>query len=469
MPTTSLLEKKDAVDELDYFLLNSSVDTFLIANGMDLGLGNYFDEDWDSAYFDPVQNTYVLKFKSTEGSKFTVKHKQLGEVDADTGDLVNGSQTDSIDFTGSYGDKLLASTSHTIKNTAKTEKITGSDTVKFSSTNATLESTDDVNFAYKVTYKDAATYSSAVIDPESVLVSKNSSSTENFAFSGDGYQLAWSRSQAEVYKYNPDADETVTDKSTTKVANFLLGDVSEERGTYFTLKLNAIINQDFANDVQAIKIKALTVSNADFTMLSSLVSITESDAFSSVADLLDGLTTAASFWDASASPPELAVALDTFNELFSAGAFSGGKDTITINSADGVEISGWAGNDVLIGNTGDDVLIGGSGSDTLTGAKGADSFVFGLDDFDFSNAKAGVDTITDFKPAEGDSMDLGDLGGLAFYATLADAKADEAALFYSNDTGSVYYDNDVDDVYSPVEIIKLTGKPQADLEMGFDQ
>lgn len=75
---------------------------------------------------------------------------------------------------------------------------------------------------------------------------------------------------------------------------------------------------------------------------------------------------------------------------------------------DGVGGDDWLlggdGNDTLIGGDGADYLRGDSGWDTLTGGSGADTFEFwNLSD---SNAANGIDTITDFKPSEGDIIEL---------------------------------------------------------------
>jgi Ca2+-binding RTX toxin-like protein len=80
-------------------------------------------------------------------------------------------------------------------------------------------------------------------------------------------------------------------------------------------------------------------------------------------------------------------------------------------------IDGGAGNDYILGGTGDDILLGGAGddriwaqkgTDTITGGTGADYFIFN-DAYD-SRAGDGIDTILDFKPTEGDQIDLRGLG-----------------------------------------------------------
>ena len=53
-----------------------------------------------------------------------------------------------------------------------------------------------------------------------------------------------------------------------------------------------------------------------------------------------------------------------------------------------------------ISEGGNDTLIAGAGTDNLTGGAGADTFVFGTDVANSTN------TITDFRPSEGDEIDL---------------------------------------------------------------
>ncbi|MFV7440701.1 immunoglobulin-like domain-containing protein, partial [Pseudomonas vlassakiae] len=65
-------------------------------------------------------------------------------------------------------------------------------------------------------------------------------------------------------------------------------------------------------------------------------------------------------------------------------------------------LDGGKGNDILLGGSGNDTLIGGQGNDILIGGSGADLFVWKAGD-------VGNDVIKDFKPSEGDRLDLHDL------------------------------------------------------------
>ena len=80
----------------------------------------------------------------------------------------------------------------------------------------------------------------------------------------------------------------------------------------------------------------------------------------------------------------------------------------SLNGAGGNDvIKGLAGADILKGGQGDDVLTGGAGIDVLTGGSGADHFVFANGDL---GAPGGmVERITDFRPGQGDIVDLRDI------------------------------------------------------------
>jgi serralysin len=74
-----------------------------------------------------------------------------------------------------------------------------------------------------------------------------------------------------------------------------------------------------------------------------------------------------------------------------------GKDTLNGGVGDDT-LYGDNGRDVLFGNDGDDLLDGGNGSDVLSGGAGADRFVL--------RRNSGIDKITDFNLAEGDTIVL---------------------------------------------------------------
>lgn len=153
--------------------------------------------------------------------------------------------------------------------------------------------------------------------------------------------------------------------------------------------------------------------------------------------------------------------------------FLTGNDTLTVSTTDPVhEINGYAGNDKITGSAEEDTIIGGAGSDKLTGGKGTDSFVFSASDFYTENAEGNLvfnqstDTITDFNLTQGDSLLFNEMGELQFYSTLADAKANSAALFYVKGAGKIYMNTDTTgEKYTPTVIIKLTGNPAVNADL----
>ncbi|WP_313741681.1 immunoglobulin-like domain-containing protein, partial [Pseudomonas sp.] len=81
----------------------------------------------------------------------------------------------------------------------------------------------------------------------------------------------------------------------------------------------------------------------------------------------------------------------------------GGKgNDILLGGSGNDTLYGGEGNDMLFGGSGNDVLVGGKGDDILSGGSGADTFVW-------KSGDVGNDVIKDFKPSEGDRLDLSDL------------------------------------------------------------
>ena len=93
------------------------------------------------------------------------------------------------------------------------------------------------------------------------------------------------------------------------------------------------------------------------------------------------------------------------------GTEGGGKDTSKVHTLTfAITRDTFTGTDAgekLGGTDGHDILIGKRGNDTLTGGDGPDTFVFKTGD--------GRDMITDFRPAEGDRIDLSDVDGITSY------------------------------------------------------
>lgn len=107
-------------------------------------------------------------------------------------------------------------------------------------------------------------------------------------------------------------------------------------------------------------------------------------------------------------PPPLEVPL-TLRGTSAANTLTGAGGNDRLSGLGGADtLSGGAGDDYLNGGTGDDKLDGGAGNDWLFGGTGADSLTggAGADTFVYGEIGQGVDVISDFKPADGDRVDL---------------------------------------------------------------
>jgi VCBS repeat-containing protein len=193
---------------------------------------------------------------------------------------------------------------------------------------------------------------------------------------------------------------------------------SDDSGSYYTVTMRASDGSTWTD--QSAKIYLTNVDSTDTT---------GSDNF------VDGNSDGNSF------------SLNNGNDV----AFGdGGNDTLTGNLHND-RLFGGAGNDSLAGSNGDDVLYGGAGVDTLLGGNQADTFVFG------HGWDSGVDTIADFKRAEGDTVLLvNDHGGL--FTALGDgtlsgsqfrsgngataATSSDHRIIYDTTTGNLYFDHD---------------------------
>ena len=120
-----------------------------------------------------------------------------------------------------------------------------------------------------------------------------------------------------------------------------------------------------------------------------------------------------------------------------------GNDILT-GTASNDRLSGLAGNDTLDGASGNDVLNGGVGNDLLIGSAGKDKLTggAGADTFKFASANEStfwnMDTITDFKRAQGDKIDLSAIDSNANVAGDQGFKLVNA--FSVDATGQLYFD-----------------------------
>ncbi|AYH42204.1 hypothetical protein CDA09_02180 [Azoarcus sp. DN11] len=93
----------------------------------------------------------------------------------------------------------------------------------------------------------------------------------------------------------------------------------------------------------------------------------------------------------------------------SADVLTGNADANVLYGGAGNDtLDGKAGDDRLVGGDGNDTLIGGPGNDTMWGGIGADTFKWQLGDQGSTTSPA-IDTIKDFSPGTGDTLNLADL------------------------------------------------------------
>jgi hypothetical protein len=121
-----------------------------------------------------------------------------------------------------------------------------------------------------------------------------------------------------------------------------------------------------------------------------------------------------------------------------------GNDLL-IGSVNNDKLSGLAGNDTLDGASGDDVLDGGVGNDVLIGGAGRDKLTggAGADTFKFASSTDStlwnMDTMTDFKHAQGDKIDLSAIDSNANLAGDQSFKLVNA-FNTADSTGQLYFD-----------------------------
>ncbi len=92
----------------------------------------------------------------------------------------------------------------------------------------------------------------------------------------------------------------------------------------------------------------------------------------------------------------------------------GAGDDVVLGNLGQDSCEGGDGNDVVRGGQGDDVVRGGQGNDWLAGDRGSDTLTGGAGaDVFHTFAEAGADLVTDFRPWEGDRVDV--LDGEAYW------------------------------------------------------
>jgi Ca2+-binding RTX toxin-like protein len=403
-------------------------------------IGNFVNENWvattkgsDSYDIDASNVIQTVALKSKEGSAVTFiaqSNDTHGWTSKNSYDFLssdgvvkvkassNSSSTeDSI--TGAYGNDYIQSVSYT--NLGDTGKL------------------DDIYATENITYSAKSSIG------KNGYTTKHSD-TFSLSYRGNGYNVNISTKTNGTYSEN-----ATDDSSNTTIAKYVFSNVD----TGFNITLTGTFNN------QKVALSKVSLISIDYKLTTANVSYF-------LGDVEGGIMPNIHVFD------DQTVVVDAMQEYlmnYVVPSLMNGDNNIKISNKDGFQINAGTGKDTIIGGAGNDTIIGGAGSDKLTGSKGADIFSFGNADFYTENANGelvfnkSADLITDFNLKEHDGLDFGELGELSFYDKLADAKADNAHLFYIKGTGSVYLNTSMIDGFTPTVIITLTGKPALNIEM----
>ena len=490
-------------------------DQFSYLNGLTTRFSGIIENlstlEWNSPLYDDTKPSYDLTFKAVKtvdspAGAFTIKHSATGDfIDSmGEGDGQNGTLSNSA--TATYGTIDKASGSQDQKIVTKLDKngdvvsstetessktsVTSSNntlddksddythTTSSSESDSYVEKTGAESYAYKssdvykskdLNYSDSQdrkygngngsgstkiastkiAFSNHNLDIQNTITA-NSAFSSSYSYIDNGASVSSIKISAAEFKIAAD------DKSSLSSLNFS-GEMTE---------VSSISGE--MNEVASVNIKNFTLETADFKFVSGAVkTVISSEDYSAIKGQIRPMSITDVFTEEN---------INSSIAIFQ--GFNQGDNTITIKNVDGASVDGGNGADTIIGGSGNDGITGGAGSDKLTGDKGTDTFSFSRSDFftekvnkngdSVETFSKSVDTIADFNLKDGDILDLGDLGELTFYATLAEAKADDASLFYFN--GAIYLNTDMTgNKYTATSVITLTGNPKVNADFtGFD-
>jgi Ca2+-binding RTX toxin-like protein len=358
---------------------------------------------------------------------------------------------------------------------------TESSKTSVTSSNNTLDDksddyTDTTSYSWSYSYVEKTRTESYANKSSDVYKSKDLNYSSSSDSKGSRTVMSYNNSgsaKANFSNHNLDIQNTITanvafsdDSSSINISAAEFKIVADDKSSLSSLSFTGIVTGGM--ETSSINLKSLTLETADFKFVSGAVKtvISSEDYYAikrQIHPMFSLMSTSTDIFTEENINSSIAI-FQGFNQ---------GDNTITIKNAEGFAVDAGDGKDVLVGGIGGDTIIGGAGSDKLTGGKGADTFSFSRSDFftEIVNKKTGdsdltfnksADTIADFNLKDGDILGFGDLGELTFYATLAEAKADDASLFYVK--GVVYLNTGTDDKYIATPIIKLTGNPAVNAE-----
>lgn len=117
-------------------------------------------------------------------------------------------------------------------------------------------------------------------------------------------------------------------------------------------------------------------------------------------------------------------------------------------------INGGDGNDIINGGKGNDVIIGSSGADDMTGGLGADVFFYN-DQWETSEHE--TDIILDFSRAQGDKINLRNIGDLEFVGA-AELPTEASELRYYFENGNTVIETDISGNGFQLFMLKIKGE-----------
>ncbi len=380
-----------------------SLDASQIAFGSYMTFGELSAETWDSETYDPEAEKTVLNFKSSEGS--TIKFSQQDTA---------GDHKATLSITGkNNGTKFSANFSETSK--AGYENYL--DIISWSYKGDQKSKEDDFDFKFVESQKSESS------DQGRISKGSENHSTDVYFLNKD-YEFKFTVSGSGAWAFDHDLQINTLSKWTSTISKYSFKDKLENIALSMSGKF---VTDDVAGQV-LVDLKNIYYANSEYSATTKKFtkSITTTE-WESIAEI---------------SPETNSFALISAN-ISSVNEFiSSGDNSIVATSKSGVVIDAGAGNDTITGGVGDDLIAGGAGKDSLTGGKGSDTFVFDLQDYDFTSVTTVLpDVVKDFKISESDSIQLNGFGPLAAFNKLTDAIAanSNANVIYESSTGKFWY------------------------------
>jgi Ca2+-binding RTX toxin-like protein len=444
---SDLLDNIGTVGQGDSAYLDDAINTYLAFDpSLTAVMANYASEEWSAVakgsdnYDSNLTTLQTIKLKSNENSLLTFTQQNDDKVSSSSYDFISSDKKITLNSVSSKKDSGSDLTNSTYKFSYKNIDDTGN--------------SDDINATQSETKSEKKTLKNS-------LWTSNETGSYALNYVSENYKVNISKTKIEKSTYSDDSVDsnnyTSSSHETTTISKYSFA--SLENG--FSISFTGTSTKDYKDDIASEKV----LLNKVILNTNDYKATTAKSTYNSILDENGDLHSITNATDTNVSIDKMQEDI----EKYVVPNLMSGDNSITIVNR-GIQIDAGAGKDTVIGGTGDDTIIGGAGSDKLTSGKGADTFSFSNADFYTENANGdsvfnkSTDTITDFN-LEHDVLDFGDLGELSFYAKLADAKADNAHLFYVKGSGSIYLNTSTTDGFTPTVIITLIGKPAVNADL----